>query len=41
MTTESLYGPLKGLALVILLLMVVSLLYAGYMSITHWSGIGV
>jgi hypothetical protein len=41
MTTESLYGPLKGVALVVILLMALTLLYAGYMSITHWSGIGV
>jgi hypothetical protein len=41
MDAQSLYGPVKALALVILLLMLVALLYAGYISISHWEGIGV
>lgn len=41
MTRTALYGPLKAVALLVLLLMLVALLYAGVMSITHWSGIGV
>ncbi|HUG21922.1 hypothetical protein [Piscinibacter sp.] len=41
MDLNSLYGPLKALAIVVLLLMLVALLFAGYISITHWTGIGV
>lgn len=41
MDPNSLYGPLKAVAMVVLLLMLVALLYSGYMSITHWAGIGV
>lgn len=35
------YGPFKLLALIVILLLVLSLVYAGYISIAHWSGIGV
>jgi hypothetical protein len=41
MDAQSLYGLVKALALVILLLMLVALLYTGYISISHWEGIGV
>jgi hypothetical protein len=41
MKSQSLYGPVKGFALIVILLMLVALLYSGYMSITHWTGIGV
>ena len=41
MDPHSLHGPLKLVALVVLLLMLAALLYAGVMSITHWTGIGV
>ncbi|MFT3857637.1 MAG: hypothetical protein QM742_09115 [Aquabacterium sp.] len=41
MTRDTLYGPIKGLALLVLLLMLVALLYAAGISITHWAGIGV
>ena len=41
MNADTLYGPLKGLAWVVLLLMLVALVFAGVMSITHWAGIGV
>jgi hypothetical protein len=41
MNTETLHGPLKAFAIVVLALMLLALLYSGYISITHWSGIGV
>lgn len=41
MDSNKLLTPLKGLAALILLLMLVAVLYAGYMAITHWTGIGV
>ncbi|MGE5864652.1 MAG: hypothetical protein ACM32J_06105 [Rhizobacter sp.] len=41
MKSQSLYGPVKAFALIVILLMLVALLYSGYMSITHWTGIGV
>jgi hypothetical protein len=41
MDPHSLHGPLKVVALVVLLSMLLAVLYAGYMSITHWAGIGV
>lgn len=41
MPQPSLHGPLKVLALIVIALLIVSLVYAGYISITHWSGIGV
>ncbi len=41
MDPHALHAPLKAVALVVLLLMLVALLYAGVMSIRHWTGIGV
>lgn len=35
------HGTLKLFSYVIVLLMVVALIYAGYTSIKYWSGIGV
>jgi len=35
------HGSLKLLSYVIVLLMVLAILYAGYTSIKYWSGIGV
>lgn len=35
------HGPLKLLAWAVLALMLLSLGYAGVMTLTHWSGIGV
>jgi hypothetical protein len=41
MNSQSLYGVVRAVALVVLLAMLASVVYAGYMSVTHWSGIGV
>jgi hypothetical protein len=41
MNPQTLYGPFKALALVVLVLMLVALLYSGYISLIHWEGIGV
>ncbi|CAG0977382.1 hypothetical protein GEOBC_01616 [Geobacteraceae bacterium] len=41
MEARALYAPLKALALVVLLLMLAAMVYAAYMSLTHWTGIGV
>jgi hypothetical protein len=35
------HGSLKLFSYVIILLMVIALLYSGYISITYWSGIAV
>jgi hypothetical protein len=35
------HGSLKLLSYVIVLLMAVAVLYAAYISVTYWSGIGV
>jgi hypothetical protein len=35
------YGSLKGLSAVVIALMLVALLYAAYISVHYWSGIGV
>ena len=35
------YAPVKLVALLIILLMMAALAYAGYISIAHWTGIGV
>lgn len=35
------HGPLKLFSYVVILLMVIALLYSGYISIKYWSGIGV
>lgn len=41
MDTRALYAPLKIFGYVVLLLMAVAVVYAGYISIKYWSGIGV
>lgn len=41
MQSDSVHTPLKVVALVVLLLMVGAALYAGYIAVTHWTGIGV
>ncbi len=41
MHSQSFVGPVKAVALVVLLLMLVAALYSGYMAVTHWTGIGV
>lgn len=41
MQSESLYKILKIVGAVVLLLMAGAILYAGGISVTHWSGIGV
>lgn len=35
------HGTLKLLSYVIVLLVIISILYAGYTSVKYWSGIGV
>lgn len=35
------HGPLKLFSYVVILLMVVAMVYSGYISIAYWSGIGV
>ena len=39
--TQPLYPPLKVLSLVVLAAMVAAMVYAGYISIAYWDGIGV
>jgi hypothetical protein len=41
MHPDALYAPVKLVALLILLLLALSLGYAGYISVAHWTGIGV
>lgn len=41
MQSESLYKILRIVGIVVLLLMAGAILYAGSISVTHWSGIGV
>jgi hypothetical protein len=41
MDSHSLHGPLKIVALVVLLLLLASVVFAGYMAIAHWTGIRV
>ena len=41
MDPHVLHAPLKIVALVVLLLMLCALLYAGFISVQHWTGIGV
>ena len=41
MSPERWHGPLKAFAIVVLALMLVALLYATYISIANWGGIGV
>jgi hypothetical protein len=37
----ALHGPLKLLSYVIVLIMALAVLYAAYISVTYWTGIGV
>lgn len=41
MRNALLHGPLKWVSLLVILLMVVAIFYAGYISIKYWAGIGV
>lgn len=41
MDEQTLHGPMKVVALVVLLLMAVAMVYAAYISVAHWTGIGV
>ncbi len=41
MQSAPMHTSLKVAALVVLLLMLVAAVYAGYISITHWAGIAV
>ena len=41
MNQQSAYGPVKLVALAVIALMALAVLYAGYMSVALWSGIGV
>jgi hypothetical protein len=41
METQKLYAPLRWLSYVVLALMGVALVYAGYISIAYWPGIRV
>lgn len=41
MQGESLYKIIKIVSIVVLVLMAGAVLYAGGISVTHWSGIGV
>jgi hypothetical protein len=41
MEHAGLYTAVKGVALLVIVLMVASILYAGYISATYWAGIGV
>lgn len=38
---ESFFTPLRVVSFVVLLAMLAAILYAAYISLTHWSGIGV
>lgn len=38
---EAFFTPLRILSYVVLAAMLVALLYSGWISLTHWSGIGV
>lgn len=35
------HGPLKGLAIVVIAAMAAAMIYAAWITLTHWSGIGV
>ncbi len=41
MRNALMHGPLKWVGLLVMLLMVVAIFYAGYISIKYWAGIGV
>lgn len=38
---ESFFAPLRIVSFVVLLAMLAAIVYAGWISVTHWSGIGV
>jgi hypothetical protein len=38
---ESFFTPLRIVSFVVLLAMLAAIIYAGWISLTHWSGIGV
>lgn len=41
MRETALTGPLRILSYVIVLLMAIAVVYAGYITVSYWSGIGV
>lgn len=41
MSRAAYYTPLKVVSYVVLALMTGAILYAGYITLTHWAGIGV
>ena len=41
MRNALMHGPLKWISLVVMLLIVAAIFYAGYISIKYWAGIGV
>ena len=41
MRDAPMHGPLKWVSLLIILLMVAAIVYAGFISIKYWAGIGV
>lgn len=38
---ESFFAPLRIVSFVVLIAMLAAIAYAGWISLTHWSGIGV
>ncbi len=41
MRNALMHGPLKWVSLLVMLLIVVAIFYAGFISIKYWAGIGV
>lgn len=41
MQESAAHGALKAVSYVVMALMVVAVIYAAYISVTHWHGIGV
>lgn len=41
MSGAAYYTPMKIVGYIVLFLMAVALIYAGYITLTHWAGIGV
>lgn len=41
MNGERFFAPLRIVSFIVLLAMVAAIAYAGWISLTHWSGIGV
>ena len=41
MKPHAFYAPVKLVALLVILLMAAALVYAAYISVAHWTGIGV